>query len=602
VTARLRSLFDNRQDAALRGLIAVVAVALAWHTWATWGDIQVDCGRELYVPVEILRGKLLYRDIWYPYGPLGAYVEAILIALFGLSLNAFYVLGLAIAISCALCLLEIGTMLEGRAVGLTAALALLFVGFAHTICNYPFPYSYSATLGLLLGLGCAVFTLRYVFDRPGYNLLLAGLAASLALLCKPEFGAAGYLMLAFVMVMEAVRRGSIRPLVRGFVACMPGVVLWGAVYGWFFWSLTPGYMLDANWVGMPGTSGKAYLDHLYANIGQRFIPREMVALAVLAAVCLMLWFLLAKARSGARNIVLAIVIAIAMAHRFDVLSDRLEMTTTVLTALLVFPIGMFIIGSGFVGYAIYTLSQSAGRRHLAEAAFGIFALLPAVRVFAAIKPSGYNVYYAMSLFLVFVIAISRCIKAATPALSAHRQRRLLNFLLAAEVIMLALICIPQTTHPEVKLETSWGVLRVEPEEASVARQMLAFISEQERQGRRVAILPEAPILYALTGTEAPSRWYNLLPGFVSPSQEDAYISDLSRAAPDYILLTARKTSEYGADYFGLDYNQKIYNWIESNYRVTGGFGRFSRNESGSPLAALLYQRRDTRAPTARPSE
>jgi hypothetical protein len=60
-----------------------------------------------------------------------------------------------------------------------------------------------------------------------------------------------------------------------------------------------------------------------------------------------------------------------------------------------------------------------------------------------------------------------------------------------------------------------------------------------------------------------------------------------------VLLTARKTHLYGADYFGIDYNQKIYYWIESNYRVAGQFGHFSRDRRGShPLAALLYQRRD----------
>src|SRR5208337_3236250 len=138
--------------AASVGLIVVVAITLAWSTWARWGDFQVDCGKELYAPTEILRGKLLYRDIWYPYGPLAPYVQALLIGVCGHSLNAFYVFGLAAAIGCALLLLDIGTMLEGRAAGLTAALALLFMGFSPGIFNYVFPYCYGATMGLLLSL------------------------------------------------------------------------------------------------------------------------------------------------------------------------------------------------------------------------------------------------------------------------------------------------------------------------------------------------------------------------------------------------------------------------------------------------------------------
>ncbi|MGO9668760.1 MAG: hypothetical protein ACLPS1_09275, partial [Streptosporangiaceae bacterium] len=164
----------------------------------------------------------------------------------------FYLFGIAVAIGCAILLFELGAMLEGRAVGLTAALALLFMGFAPGLFNYVFPYSYSATMGLLLSLLCAWFTLRSVFDRPGYNLLMAGFAASLTLLCKLEFGAACYLMLAFVLVMEAIPRRSVRSLLHGIAACAPGAVLWVAIYGWFFWTVTPALMFDGNWLG-PGS-------------------------------------------------------------------------------------------------------------------------------------------------------------------------------------------------------------------------------------------------------------------------------------------------------------------------------------------------------------
>jgi 4-amino-4-deoxy-L-arabinose transferase-like glycosyltransferase len=595
-----RSPFGRWEGAASCGFVVLVAIALAWYTWARWGDIQVDCGRELYVPSEILRGKLLYRDIWYQYGPLAPYVEALLLFVFGPSLNAFYIFGLAVAIGCALLLLDLGTMLEGRATGLTAALALLFVGFSPGVFSYAFPYSYGATIGLALSLICASFTLRHVFGRWRYSLIMAGIAASLALLCKPEFGVGCYLMLGFVLVAETARQGRMRPLLHGAAACVPGIALWVGIYGWFFWTLTPTYMMEANWVGMPGTSGKAYADHLYSHIGHRFVPREIAVQAMCAALSLMLWFLLAKASRGVRNAALAIMVAITVAHRFGALDF---VTRKVMTTIAVFPVGMFFIGGGFVGYAIYELNQSEDRRRLADAAFGILALFAALRVIAGIKPLGYSIYYAMPLFLVFVIAISRCIKAATPQLSDDRQRRLVNYLLAAEAVMLAMICISPANQRPATLQTSWGDIHLEQEDASVAQQILAFISEQKHQGRRVAVLPEAPILYALTGTEAPSRWYNLLPGFVSPAQEDTYISDLNRASPDYILLTSRKTREYGANYFGIDYNQKIYYWIESNYRVAGQFGHFSRDRRGSrPLAALLYQRRDPPNSAARVSK
>ncbi len=96
-------------------------------------------------------------------------------------------------------------------------------------------------------------------------------------------------------------------------------------------------------------------------------------------------------------------------------------------------------------------------------------------------------------------------------------------------------------------------------------------------------------MYAFTGTEAPSRWYLLIPGTLSSQEEQDYIADLRRTDPDYIVFTNRNYVEYGAAYFGIDYDQKIYRWIEANYRVAGEFGRFRRDGSRL-LAALLYKR------------
>jgi hypothetical protein len=182
---------------------------------------------------------------------------------------------------------------------------------------------------------------------------------------------------------------------------------------------------------------------------------------------------------------------------------------------------------------------------------------------------------------------------AGPALGIEHQRKLVNSLLAAEVVLLASILVPLSNTRTARLETSWGGIYLDPAEASVARQIIDFISEQRQKGRRVVVLPEGHMIYALTGTEAPSRWETIIPGILSPPQEEDYIADLRRADADYILVTNRKTSEYGAPYFGIDYDREIYQWIEANYQVAGEFGRFRRDVSQG-WAALLYERRGQR--------
>jgi hypothetical protein len=49
---------------------------------------------------------------------------------------------------------------------------------------------------------------------------------------------------------------------------------------------------------------------------------------------------------------------------------------------------------------------------------------------------------------------------------------------------------------------------------------------------------------------------------------------------------------YGSDYFGLDYNQRAYRWVEANYEPVGQFGEFVRGPD-KPFAMLVYRRRSS---------
>jgi hypothetical protein len=588
------TLLHRWPDAAARGTIVVIALILAWLTWAHWGDIQVDCGRELYVPVQILRGKLLYRDLWYPYGPLEPYLAASLLWVFGQHLSVFYLFGLTLAIACALLSFDTGKILAGRAVGLTVAAAVLLQGFQGSIFNYIFPYAYAATLGLMLALLCMLLALRHMLYGNGHSLMFAGLAAGFALLCKPEFGVSCYIMLAFMLVTDAVLRRSARLLLSGILQCAPGVAACAMIYGWFFWKLTPGFILLDNWNFSPGsyfmkTHGARYA----AGVGLRFVPVELILLVLDAIVAILLWFGIAKIGAASVRrfwsfcvVISLLVVGVVTARQYAPLAMYLVL------ALLAYPRGMFFIGCAFLMHSVYALRNNIDDRLLlAKATFGIFALILAVRVLAQVLPSVYSIFYDVPLLLVFIIAVKECVEAAASSLAIEQRRKLTNLILAIEVFTLAAILIPGHSERSAMLDTSWGRIYLTPAEAAIAGQIINLVLEQKRQGRRAVLLPELPMIYALTGTEAPSRWYTLTPGFLDPDQQDDYIVDLRRSAPDHIVLTNRYTQEYSEAYFGIDYDQKIVHWIEQNYSMAGQFGDFRRYYN-APLAALVYKRRE----------
>ena len=587
-------------DAVARATIVAVALALFWLTWAHWGSIQVDCGRELYVPTQILHGKLLYRDIWFPHGPLASYIEALLVGIFGHRLDVFYLLGLTLATACALLSLQLGLILGDRAAGLAAGLVLLFQGFGSSIFNYIFPYAYTAPLGLLLALLCGLFAIKYTLDRRGRNLIVAGVAAGMAILCKQEMGCACYILLTFVLVTEALTRRSARSLLLGAVSCAPGVALWMAVYGWFFWKLTPAFILFDNWQFIPGsyfmrTIGVAYA----AGVGLRLVPSDLLVTILDAGLVIFLWCKIAQlSHTNVRRWLLAAMTLVfaagaASAHYFT--PARYVMNSVL--ALLVFPPGMFFIGCGFLAYSLYRLWWAPQeRRLLAEATLAVFALVLSLRIFAWVKPVGYCIYYDIPLFFVFVVIITRFVRMTVPMLSVENRRKLINSLLAMEVAMFGIFMTVVSNNSSgrpARLQTSWGDIYLEPGTAGVARQIIDFISTEKEKGHRVVVLPEGNMFYALTRTEAPDRWETIVPGVLAPRQEETYIADLRGADVDYIVLTNRETPEYGQRYFGIDYNRDIYRWIEKNYRVVGEFGAFHSDKS-KDLAALVYRRQNGR--------
>jgi len=132
----------------------------------------------------------------------------------------------------------------------------------------------------------------------------------------------------------------------------------------------------------------------------------------------------------------------------------------------------------------------------------------------------------------------------------------------------------------------------------VVPKMVSFIRSEAQAGKPFLILPEFPMLYVLSGTESPSRWYTLFPGMLDDEAEKQFISDAEARQIEYVIITNRETPDYGYPYFGIDWGQQIYRWVNSNFEPAGEFGKFERR-SDAPLGALLYKRKRTSEPPAR---
>lgn len=139
----------NREKNCLIIILAVF-LYLAWVSWSKAGDLlTLDNSREVLVPYLLTQGKLLYRDIYYFYGPLPPYILALMVKITGLHLQWFYLFSLSIILGYAYALYGISRFILDKFFSTIVALLFLSqLAFQNTeSLSYVLPYAYAALFG-----------------------------------------------------------------------------------------------------------------------------------------------------------------------------------------------------------------------------------------------------------------------------------------------------------------------------------------------------------------------------------------------------------------------------------------------------------------------
>src|SRR3954469_11930940 len=113
--------------AVLLASLAIGFVLLFAASWQKWADLAIDGGREMNAPLRLLRGEMIYSDVYYLYGPLAPYLNAALYAVLGIHLNTLYLAGALAAVLALVLIFNVGEALTGtRGAVLTTWTVLVF--------------------------------------------------------------------------------------------------------------------------------------------------------------------------------------------------------------------------------------------------------------------------------------------------------------------------------------------------------------------------------------------------------------------------------------------------------------------------------------------
>ena len=582
--ASLQSAIRNPQSA-----IALVFAAMLAVSWRRWIAPVTDSGREMDLPLRLMNGESLYRDVYYLYPPFSPYFHSLLYRIFGAHLDVLQASGAICAVLVVWMCYRIARRLMTPSESALAVIAVVLVCVFKPGGNLIWPYAFAALHGLVFALGALLFALRYAGNGKRRELIAAGVLIGMAAITKQEFAVAAVCAVTAAVVW--LRRADFKKLATDLaLAAAPASLIALPVYaallafiGWkiivedchLFYTHLPASLVLYN-------AQRAGLDYPLFSFAQ-MIGAAAVGAALLSAAALL------GGRGGAmrprqtRRIWIALGGALLVALAIRLIAGE-EWDGSPMRALPFLSLGMIVIGwrrrkqeSGVDGalfiIAAYSLAILArvALRVPSGGAFGAFFLPTSLILFC---------------YLFLRVAPEVVGRWARDQSAARRTRligagMLLALLLATAVVYGA----RYRRNFDYELKTPRGDLFVRSPIGEAFRESLDFIAKHTTPEDAIAVLPEGSDLAFLGERRMALRLQIFHPGFLDEQGERAEIARLQAARARYALIVNRSMHEFGADVFGRDYFPTLGRWVDEHYRLVRVFGELQdeRLQIGDPV-------------------
>ncbi|HXA54018.1 MAG TPA: hypothetical protein VNV37_03995 [Solirubrobacteraceae bacterium] len=545
-----------------RPVVAVLALcfaALTALTWRKWGVPEIDAGAELTTADLVKHGAVLYQDVRYYYGPLGLYALALSFKLFGTSFTTAYAFGLAQAAAiCAAFYVLARQWLAPLAAGLSTAVVLA-IGFSGTAFNFVLPHTNSGTIGLLCLLAMLLALARE-------RLALAGVAAGLVCLTRPEFAAVALAALTAFAIARWRFEGRAAALSAAWRMALPALAIPVLVYGWY-----------ALRIGVHDLVSENLWPTKFVKVGAKteqswmpFTAGSVVGLAARAAIYLgLLGALVASVESWRRRRGAARLLAcwplLAALATLALLDGALRATGLLagqrgaieeeLRHLMLGMSWLPALGLALAAVAAVRLwrrgDSPLGRAWPADLALIVVAAGLGLRAYNAFTTYGsYAPYFAAPLVLLLGILHTRIAERRPQARGAVLG---VLGLVAAGLAAYALGGLYR--HDTMAVHTPRGTFLTTAEAAPALQAAVRQIDTHTSPDQRVLAAPVDGGLYFMADRRPALHELSLLPGLIAtPAEERAAIARLRGEHVALAVVGAREFASWGTKTFGVDYD------------------------------------------------
>lgn len=576
---------SDRWPVVALALLFLAAIIVGWQRWT---HPVVDHPREMNIPVRLLSGERLYIDILYYYGPIAPYLLAGLFRLFGIHLWVVHALGLlCAALSLSLLYRLARFLLQPWDAAIATALILVTCAFSANLGTYVQPYAYAALLAWVFSLGSLVATCEYITAGRARSLLVAGLCAGAAAACKPEYGLVAGTPAALVWALKAWVTGRWQ-LRSGLWLVLPCVAVTGLTW-------LP-VVLAVPWETLVTDNVKLFSQpqmvffsrHLSGSRAWPATGFALIAgLGMLLGACGVTTVLSTldkrwpiALRPQARGW-WAVAAGVACLVAIGWVPDYIDVTPVrgtpiVLTALLI---------GGVVHLRRHGAIADAPRDALYVVALSAFGLLAAMRVILNVSLQTPYTLFTVPLSIVLCCYVFLQLSPRLLSVDAAARRRagmlgrcVLAGILGWEAVDQAELLRARNDTP---IRAPRGTMLTNAVYAQPFAEAIRYVKDRTHPNEPVVCLPQCSLVHFLAERPNPLRQESVVPGFVTPDQEDEVSRRIANRNVRTILVANVLTSEYRDVGFGRDYNTRLMAWILENYREDATF-------ASTPRAGLAF--------------
>lgn len=516
-------------------ILAILNLLLCFTYFGRMGTFIVDVSREVYIPMAINDGGVLYKDIFNVYAPLAYQINAFITKIFSSDISTYYTLGY---INSTLFLW--GIFLLSRIflkkinyqIPLYYTILVMFCAvYSVSITNYIFPYSYSMVYSLTAFLWSLIALLYYLRKAKSIFLYASFLLFGACISFKYEFILFGLILFYFFFKNTNIKQKLISLFSFILVPALSLSDLF--IRGMEFTDLISGlkYMI------LLSKSHSAY--NLYKFLG--YIPNfesfktQIISFISFLIVCIILILPVIITKKIRNNIVFFFAIVLE-------------------TILLFFLTGIFVqSNAGFfswIGIAdlilliilIIKYKNNILKENKLFFILFLSVILISFKSICFIALNSYGSYFLPLLLLCALIYLINYTNRINPIFIS------VLLILLAITFGVSNYMRTQLVH-NIGLPFEKGRIYVEDFSAEAIWKTYQYIINETNQSDKILVLPEGAMFNYLTGRKSDNKYYYLLPSNVEIFEESRIMKDLEKNLPDYIIITPRAFADYNETYF-----------------------------------------------------